>query len=171
MRKVVLFIATSLDGYIARSTGAVDWLFTDQDYSYTPFFSNVSTVLMGRKTYEQILTFEHYPYQGVEGFVFSRSRAHQRDQNVTFIAPDLPTFIAHLQKEVTGKDLWLVGGADLIQAFLIYNLIDEFVISIHPIILGEGIPLFKAPLPRQNLTLKRTQSFETGLLQVTYSRL
>ena len=73
MRKLVPYIATSLDGYIARSSGAVDWLYTDQDYGYTEFLGGIDTVLMGRKTYAQLEGFGPYPYSGRRGFVFSRT--------------------------------------------------------------------------------------------------
>jgi dihydrofolate reductase len=71
MRKVILFIASSLDGYIARTSGAIDWLFTDQDYGYTKFFVGIDTVLMGRRTYEQALSFRESPYKGIQCCVFS----------------------------------------------------------------------------------------------------
>jgi len=72
MRRIILFIAASLDGHIARPSSEVDWLFTDQDYGYTEFLASVDTVLMGRKTYEQVLTFGEFPYQEKQSYVFSR---------------------------------------------------------------------------------------------------
>lgn len=169
MRQLILFIASSLDGYIARTNGDVDWLFTDQDYGYTDFFALVDIVLMGRRTYEQILAFGEYPYIGTQGFVFSRTCGGERDQNVEFISSDLTNFIQGL-KSGTGKDIWLVGGAQIIQSCLQHNLIDKFIISIHPIILGDGIPLFRAPSSMRELNLLHCQSFDTGLLQLTYVR-
>lgn len=169
MRQVVLFIASSLDGYIAKTNGDIDWLFTDQDYGYSDFFALVDTVLMGRRTYEQILAFGEYPYVGTQGFVFSRTCSEERDKNVNFISSDLTNFIEGL-KSGTGKDIWLVGGASIIQLCLQHDLIDKFVISIHPVILGDGIPLFRAPLPIRDLNFQHCQSFDTGLLQLTYVR-
>ena len=167
MRKVILFIASSLDGYIARASGDVDWLFTDQDYGYADFFALVDTVLMGRHTYEQVLSFGEYPYIGTQGFVFSKTRGSEYDDNVTFISSALPTFVQEL-KSSAGKNIWLVGGAELISSFLQHDLIDEFIISVHPIILGDGIPLFRAPLAMRKLNLQRCQTFDTGLIQITY---
>lgn len=113
MRKVILFIASSLDGYIARTSGAVDWLFTvndDQDYGYVDFLAGVDTILMGRRTYEQVLSFGEFPYKGIQCFVFSRTRGGERDEYVTFISGNIESFVKGL-KNGTGKNIWLVGGS------------------------------------------------------------
>ena len=128
MRKVILFIASSLDGFIASISGDVDWLFHDQDYGYSSFIAGVDTVVMGRRTYEQILTFGDYPYPGTTGYVFSKTRSGERDANVEFVSGDVARFIADL-KAVPGKNIWLVGGGQLNGAFLQQGLIDEFVVS------------------------------------------
>ncbi len=169
MRKVVLFIATSLDGYIARTSGEVDWLFTDQDYGYNDFFAGIDTVLMGRRTYEQVLSFGEYPYKGTQGFVFSRTHKKEKDKNVTFVPNDPAEFVEGL-KYCTGKTIWLVGGSEVIRSVMSRDLVDEFVISVHPIILGEGIPLFRAPLQMRKLSLNKCRSFDTGLVQLSYVR-
>lgn len=168
MGKVILFIACSLDGYIARTNGDVDWLFTDRDYGYEEFFAKIDTVLMGKNTYEQVLTFGEYPYKGTQGFVFSKTYKGESDENVVFISSELTSFIKNL-KNGNGKDIWLVGGAEIIQFCMQHDLIDEFVISLHPIVLGEGIPLFRSPLSTKELILQNSQVFETGLIQLTYT--
>lgn len=167
MRKVILFIATSLDGFIAGKSGEVDWLFTDQDYGYTEFLKTIGVVIMGRKTYDQVLTLGEYPYKRLEGYVFSRSRAGAKDENVTFVSGDIGSFVRSLKSKPV-KDIWLVGGSEVIQTFLEQDLIDEFVISIHPIILGNGIPLFRTPFPARKLRLKDCKTYETGLVQASY---
>jgi dihydrofolate reductase len=169
MRKVILFIAQSLDGYIARPDGNIDWLFTDQDYGYREFFSRVDTVVMGRKTYEVSQSFGEYPYAGKAGYVFSRSRSGQQDERVQFISTGPAELIAGL-KSKPGKNIWLVGGSEVIKDFLRNDLIDEYVISVHPVILGSGIPLFRAPLPTHKLIFRDSTTFDSGLVQVTYSR-
>jgi dihydrofolate reductase len=169
MRKVILFIASSLDGYIAKTSGAVDWLFTDQDYGYADFLAGVDTILIGRRTYEQVLSFGEYPYKGIQCFVFSRTHGGERDEHVTFISGDLAKFVEGLKNSI-GKNIWLVGGSEVIQSFMSHDLIDEFVISMHPIILGDGIPLFRAPLPTKMLSFKKCRAFDTGLVQLTYVR-
>jgi dihydrofolate reductase len=167
MRKLVLFIASSLDGYIARTSGEVDWLFTDQDYGYSDFSAKIDTVLMGRRTYDQVLSFGEYPYQGMHSFVFSKSYANKQDANVEFVSANLTHFIQAL-KHQAGKNIWLVGGSEIIHLCLQHDLIDEFIISIHPIILGDGIPLLRSPLSTKKLSFQHCQTFDTGLLQLTY---
>lgn len=168
MRKLVLYIATSLDGYIARSSGEFDWLFSDQDYGYTEFFAGVDTVLVGRKTYDQALGFGEYPYKGTTGFVFTRT-PRAPDENVTFVSGDLALFVAEL-KRGSGKNIWLVGGAQIVAECVKHDLIDDFSIFVHPIILGNGIPLFAPELPERPLRFVRSQSFSSGLVEVSYTR-
>jgi dihydrofolate reductase len=168
MRNVVLYIATSLDGYIAGPAGEIDWLFTDQDYGYTEFFAGVDTVIMGRKTYEVSLGFGDYPYPGTRGIVFSRTRRGS-DANVTFAAGDIATTLSEL-KRAPGKNIWLVGGGEIVAECVAHDLIDEFLLFVHPIILGRGIPLFAPGLPRRTLQLVNCASFDSGLVQLSYKR-
>ena len=168
MSKIRLFIASSLDGYIARTSGEVDWLFTDLDYGYTEFFAQVDTVLMGRRTYQQILGFGEYPYKGKDGFVFSRTLQGKRDNNVEFVGGDLKGFINTLRQS-SGRDIWLVGGAQTIHYFMKNRFVDELILSIHPIILGDGIPLIvNDPSLETVLELKDVRTYDYGLLQVSY---
>ncbi|MDB9511177.1 dihydrofolate reductase family protein [Kamptonema animale CS-326] len=168
MRKIRLFIASSLDGYIARASGDVDWLFTDSDYGYDQFFAQIDTLIMGNKTYQQILGFGEYPYKGKESFVFSNSLAGTKDNNVEFVGGNLEEFI-HKLRNMNGGDIWLVGGGQTIHYFLKYGLIDELILSIHPIILGKGIPLIvNDPNLETALNLKDVIRYNSGLLQVFY---
>jgi len=168
MREVVLFIATSLDGFIARPDGGIDWLFSDADYGYAAFFDSIDTVVMGRKTHELALSFgPPYVNRGKAGYVFSRTRAGSKDENAEFVAGNPKDLIRSLRTRA-GKDIWLVGGAELVRDFLARDLIDEFVISVHPVILGAGIPLFPAPGRELSLKLKNSISFESGLVQLQY---
>lgn len=170
MRKLALFVATSLDGYIARPDGGIDWLFTDQSYGYPEFFAGVDTVLMGRRTYEQLLALGGgYPYPGTRSYVFSRRYGGRHDAHVTFVADDPAAFAAGL-KGGDGKTIWLVGGAEIARACLLHDLVDEFVISVHPIVLGMGIRLFLPPLPTLPLALAGCHVYDTGLVQMTYRR-
>jgi dihydrofolate reductase len=169
MRKVVLFIATSLDGYIARSSGAVDWLFTDEDYGYEDFFKKVDVVVMGRKTYEQVLSFGTYPYQSKLSYVFTHTGNQLIDTEVSFVSEDIQPLITSLRASGDGY-IWLIGGAELVHSFLEHDLIDEFVISVHPILLGEGILLFQPPFAMRMLQFQSVQSFKSGLVQLRYTR-
>ena len=168
MRKILLFIASSLDGYIARTSGEVDWLFTDADYGYTDFFSQIDTILMGSKTYYQILGFGEYPYKGKKSFVFSKTLDNKTDSNVTFVGTHLTEFISTLRQS-RGRDIWLVGGGKTIHSFLKHGFVDELILSIHPIILGNGIPLImNDPSLETSLELKDVRTYNSGLLQVSY---
>jgi len=113
MREIVLFIASSLDGFIAKYDSSVDWLFTDEDYGYNEFFASVDTVIMGRKTYAQILEFSAYPYAGTQGFVLTRTSTAKRDENVMFIGENIADLIDTLRQS-PGKSILLVGGAEII---------------------------------------------------------
>ncbi|MGB3512432.1 MAG: dihydrofolate reductase family protein [Microcoleaceae cyanobacterium] len=169
MNKIRLFIAASLDGYIARISGEVDWLFTDQDYGYQDFFAEVDTVLMGRKTYEQVLEFGEYPYIGKQGFVFFQTRHGERDENVEFIGENLEEFVNNLRQS-SGGDIWLVGGTEIIGYFIKHGFLDELILAIHPIILGDGIPLIvKDKHLETKLKFKEVKTYDSGLLQLFYT--
>ena len=170
MRKIILFIASSLDSFIATPSGEVDWLFTDKDYGFSDFFAAVDTVLIGRKTYDQSLTFEADPYPGKSVYVFSRSHPPATKGLVHYVQDGFPKLIQTLRTS-PGKDIWLVGGAELTKLFLEHDWIDEIVLSIHPLLLGEGIPLFPPQaMPLKRFQLEDVQSFESGLVQLCYAR-
>ena len=169
MRKIRLFIAASLDGYIARTSGDIDWLFTDADYGYTEFYEQIDTLLMGRKTYEQVLTFGEYPYPGKKAYIFSQRRLSEPNEFVEFITDNWITFL-HQLREQPGQDIWLVGGGQLIQFCLKQGFVDELILAIHPLILGSGIPLIIQDKSLEvQLDLKQVKTYESGLLQVFYT--
>jgi dihydrofolate reductase len=170
MRKIILFIASSLDSYIATLDGGVDWLFTDKDYGFQDFFAGVDTVIIGRKTYDQSLAFDPDPYPGKAVYVFSRSHLPETQGQVTYVQTEVPALIEQL-RAAPGRDIWLVGGGELIQMFLEQDWIDEIVLSVHPLILGNGIPLFPphTAAPKA-FHLEDVQSFESGLVQLCYGR-
>ncbi|MBW4582165.1 MAG: dihydrofolate reductase family protein [Tildeniella nuda ZEHNDER 1965/U140] len=168
MRRIILFIAASLDGYIARPSGEVDWLFTDQDYGYTDFLANVDTVLMGRKTYEQVLSFGEFPYQEKQSYVFSNNPDFDASPHAKTVRSDVKAFVEEL-RATGGKNIWLVGGAALIHPFLEHALLDELVLSVHPILLGSGIPLFHEAAITTPLQFISSQSYDSGLVQLRYN--
>lgn len=167
MRKVKLFIASSLDGFISRTDGGIDWLFHDQDYGYAAFFGSIDTVVVGRKTYDQALTFEAEPFAGKAVYVFSRSRAGRAEGRVRYVAGDAAAIVQPFLGEA-GKDIWLVGGGEVTRAFLAAGLVDEVIVSIHPILIGEGIPLFPPGSGAATLRLRDCTRFDTGLVQLSY---
>ena len=166
MRKVILFIASSLDGYIARENGGIDWLFSDADYGYSEFYSSIDTVIVGRKTYDQSLGFEEYPYKGKKVYVFTRDK-RAGDRYVDFVSSDLAGLVRKL-KQLEGKDIWLVGGSDIVSILLNAGLVDRIILSIHPIVLGRGIPLFKGLTQEIQMKLVKTLSYPSGLAQLHY---
>ncbi len=161
-RKLVLYIAQSLDGYIATKDDSLDWLFQvegEGDNGYSEFYETVDTILIGNRTYEWIMDYEKgdFPYKGKDCYVFSRT-PKENTEYVQFIQEDILLFVNKLKKEA-GKNIWMVGGGNLLQAFLEYNLVDELIVTIAPTVIGDGIPLFKAGNYKLNLQLKGTRSF------------
>ena len=179
MPEVILYIAASVDGYIARPDGAVDWLPPPppseagpaEDYGYSAFIAGVGVALMGRATYEQIRSFcGDYPYPGIDGYVFSRTRAGQRDEYARFVdGSDIPGLVARLQGE-QDKNIWLVGGGQLVREFLRLDLIDRIELFLLPLLLGAGIPLFPPATPPRNLHLAGCQAYPDGIARLTYRR-
>lgn len=161
-RKLVLFIAQSLDGYIATKGDSLDWLFKvegEGDNGYSEFFETIDTILIGKRTYDWIMKHENgqFPYQNKECYVFSRSPLDDTN-DVKFVNGDIVNF-THNLKKVEGKNIWIVGGGDLLQTFLKEKLVDELILTVAPTIIGEGIPLFKVGDYQLDLSLKGTRTF------------
>ncbi|TGB05348.1 dihydrofolate reductase family protein [Halobacillus salinus] len=168
MGKVVLYIAQSLDGYICRENGEIDWLWDDVDYGFDSFFQSVDTVILGRNTYEQIFDLtEEFPYLSKDVYVVSRTQEGS-DEFATFIQPEQMAPLTHMLKE-NGKTSWIVGGAMLIEQAIHAELIDEYQIFIQPTLIGRGISLFKANEKEHSLTLKNVRTFDDGMLSLSYT--
>ncbi len=172
-RKLCLFIAMSLDGYIAKPNGDISFLDEmnqeGEDYGYKAYIEMVDTVLLGRKTYDKILSMgmeNHYGERDV--YVISRT-PRKNSGNVTFYSGDIKKLVTAL-KSKHGKNIYCDGGAETIQQLLNADLVDEMTISIIPILLGEGIRLFNGDYPEKKLQLVRCQKFEKGLVQLHYVR-
>lgn len=161
-RNVVLFIATSLDGYIATKDDSLEWLFKvegEGDNGYSQFYETIDTVIMGKRTYDWVMEQEikEFPYKDKKCYVFTRSQLNDTE-DVAFVSGDVTQFVNEL-KEQNGKKIWIVGGGELLHGFIKEKLIDEFFITVAPTILGEGIPLFKGGDYQVELTLKGTRNF------------
>ena len=167
MRHIVLFIASSIGGYIARLAGSIDWLFTDEDYGYSEFYDSIDTTLMGKRTYKDVLSFGEFPYPDKTNYVFTRREGMMDTENVQFITGSIPAFVRQLKKE-DGKDIWLVGGGQINTILLSTGLIDRMILSVHPVILGQGIPLFGGIPAETHFKLERSQVFPSGLVQLSY---
>jgi dihydrofolate reductase len=169
MKKIKLFIASSLDGYIARIDGSIDWLVTDGDYGFSQFYESIDTIIMGRKTYDKVLESGKYPHTDKKSYVLSQNpHVRRSSQHVEFIYADVIVFIKKHLIRSKGKDIWLVGGSDIISIFLNADLVDEVILSIHPIILAKGIPLFKNIQRQVILKLLKSIPFDNGLIQMHY---
>ena len=156
MTKVTVYIASSLDGYIAREDGRVDWLPENAVSGYSNFYNSIDSVIIGKTTYDQILTFGEYPYKDKKSFVFTRTN-QIKDVNVEFV-PNVEKFIeGHYPG--AGENIWLVGGAQIIASFLKNQAIDEIIISFIPVLLGKGIPLFKNIEKEIKLELIKTKKY------------
>ncbi|WP_026691704.1 dihydrofolate reductase family protein [Alteribacter aurantiacus] len=158
-REVVLYIACSLDGYIAREDGEIDWLTSldAPDTGYEAFYRTIDTVVMGRKTYDDIFTLaDEYPYQGKMGYVYSRSKTG-RDENVTFVNEDLASFVKGL-KAKEGKNIWIVGGSGVITPLMKEAMIDRLIVTYAPVALGGGVPLFPQGL-EQRFSLQKSDRY------------
>lgn len=169
-KKIILYIAMSLDGFIAKKDGSIDWLDTFnnsiEDMGYDTFIKKINIVIMGNKTYEQILSFDcDYPYKKQNGYVFSNKKTG-KDKNITFVSWNIKKIIDKLE-----GNIWLVGGANLINQFIDYNLIDEFIIFTMPILLGDGIKLFDKNNKILDFTRKKIKSYKTGAIEAHYNRI
>jgi len=172
MRKVVLYIAMSLDGYIAKEDDNIDFLSlvqtSGEDFGYADFTSGVDTVIWGRKTYDKVLSFGvEFPHTDKKVWVFSRARSG-KDEHVEYFN-DVRALI-HRLKQQPGKDIYCDGGAEVVHELLRYSLLDRLVVSVIPHLLGSGISLFKNGRPEQPLTFKRSVSFPSGLVQLWYDK-
>lgn len=172
-RKVILYIAVSLDGFIAKQDDNIDFLSVvekkGEDYGYKEFLNSVDTIILGRRTYEKIksMGFE-YPADGREVYILSGTQRNS-EGNMRYYSGNLKDLIIRLKSEM-GKNIFCDGGSEIVNALLKDQLIDEFIISIIPVLLGDGIPLFRGGRPEANLRLIRSVQFEKGLVQLHYER-
>lgn len=172
MKKIILGVAVSLDGLIEGPNGEYDWCFTDQDYGLSDFFSRVDTILMGRKSYELMQRTEGQiegaeAWKGMTTYVFSNSLKEIKGENTKLISGNIEAQLFELRKQ-TGKDIWMFGGAELLTTFVNHDWIDEYWVSVHPIVLGAGKPLFQNIKTRKKLRLMRHKVYETGLVSLLY---
>jgi dihydrofolate reductase len=175
MRKLSLFIATSLDGYIAKDNDNLDFLKLvekeGEDYGYAEFTANIDTIILGRKTYDWVLReigTSHYDNGDRDVYVITRSPRPDSGRT-KFYSGSLTGLIQQLRSQ-NGKDIYCDGGAEIVNELIKSDLIDEYIISIVPVLLGSGVRLFKSERPEQVLELVETKTFDTGLTQLRYIR-
>jgi dihydrofolate reductase len=176
-RKIIVYIATSADGYIARLDGDVEWLNRRPrtfDYGMREFYPTIDTILWGRKTYDWVL--DYYKEKGSKGgmfdmkvanYVFSRKPPKRAAPGVEFVSESVKAFAQRL-RATAGKHIWMMGGGELIASFLDAGEIDEFDIHVMPIFIGEGIPLV-APRHRDvPLRLRSARKYPDGVVRLRY---
>lgn len=170
-RKVILYIAISLDGYIAQPNDDLIFLSIveqeGQDYGYGDFVKTVDTVIVGRKTYDKVLAMGFdFPHADKDTYIITRT-PRPYIGSVKFYTGDLKALIGKL-KAVSGKNIFCDGGSEIANELLMDGLIDELIISVIPILVGDGTKLFKDGRPEQNLQLVSTKQFDKGLVQLHY---
>ena len=176
MRKLILYIASSLDGFIARKNGKIDWLpgsnvedseevgDTSEEHGYEELMKRIDIILMGRKTYEQVLTFGDWPYSGIKSYVCTSKK--MEDKNIEYCS-DAVSLVKDL-KSKDGKDIWLVGGGGLNGSLLNADLIDEIILTVIPVVIGDGIRLFGNVEKDVKLKLIESKNFKSGMVQLKY---
>ena len=176
-RKIIVYIATSADGYIARPDGDVEWLNRRPhtvDYGMREFYSTIDTILWGRKTYDWLLNY--YKRRGktkglfdtkLANYVFSRKPPKRAPPGVAFVSEPVKAFAQRL-RATSGKQIWMMGGGEIIASFLDAGEIDEFDIHVIPVFIGEGIPLV-APRHRDvPLRLRSSRKYPDGVVRLRY---
>lgn len=177
MKKVILNLAVSLDGFIEGPNGEVDWCIMEEDMGFDAFVNSVDTLFYGRVSYDAWGNYQPEPqaseseqkmWQAIHTknkFVFSHQQ--RTDDRATFIDKDIAAKVKEI-KQQGGKDIWLYGGANLIKTFIHAGLIDCYKISVHPVVLGSGKPLFEGMQQRLGLTLTGTRVFRSGVVELSY---
>ena len=177
-RRVILDLAVTLDGFIEGPNGEVDWCIMDPDMDFNKFLNQIDTILYGRKSYD--IWGQYIPknedsdtdkemwrlVHSKEKYVFSRTQK-ETDNRAILINDNIVEEVNKLKKK-PGRDIWLYGGSSLITTFISLGLVDEFRLSVHPIILGEGKPLFIDINKRINLQIVETKKFSSGVVQLIY---
>jgi dihydrofolate reductase len=177
MKKIILNLATTLDGFIEGANGELDWCILEEDMQFDKFLESIDTIFYGRVSYDLWGSYQpdaaasdmekeiYAATQSKKKVVFSsQSRV---DDKATFISTDVVAQVEKLRDQ-PGKDIWLYGGAKLITTFIENGLVDEYMISVHPTALGAGKPLFDISA-RLNLVLVETKVFKSGVVQLIYT--
>lgn len=162
-----MMLAVSLDGFIEGPNGEYDWCLTDQDYGMNAFFQRADTVFFGRKSYELFLREGQDWMPPMKHYVFSNSM-HKAPEGALLVGGNLKQAVEQIKNE-RGKDIWMFGGASLIESFMNEGLIDELILAVHPILLGGGKPLFHGIKDRIQLELVSSKQYDTGLVSVHYT--
>ncbi len=172
--KIILYIAASLDGFIARKNGDISWLHPfenkGEDYGYDKFYKNVGALIMGSKTYRQALMFGEWPFGDTPVFVLTCSPVGKKSvQNIVFYSGTLPKLIKQIKSKIKSrKNIWLVGGSQVVAAFMNEGLLNELMLFVVPVLLKSGIPLFSGITKDIRLALVSSRAYSTGIVKIHY---
>jgi dihydrofolate reductase len=174
--KIKLYIATTLDGFIAREDGSLDWLHdhpnpNKTDYGYSRFMETIDTVIIGRKTYEEVLGFGvDWPYSTCTTYVITTRSDFKPNTASTSVINRIERQGLDRIRSESQKDIWLMGGGEVITSCLNLGQVDEMILFIMPVILGKGIRLFPGESLETGFELAQAESFETGVVGLTYRK-
>lgn len=172
-RKLIIYIASSLNSKIASADGGVEWLETiahpkDEDYGYNKFYETVDTTIMGYSTYAQLNSWDiPFPYKDKKNYVLTTRKDLELDPNVEFINSNQLEVVSDI-KQQEGKDIWLVGGGKVNTLLLNADLVDELIVHVMPIILNGGIEMFGAVPELKNLELISSLEYSSGVMELRY---
>lgn len=173
MTQLIYYAAVSIDGFIAPLDGNVDWLAPynagGEDYGFGEFYKSVDALIEGSKTYEQALTFDEWPHPGKSCWVVTNRRFESKQPEVYFTSLTPADLIHHVSSQ-GHKRVWLVGGSRLAASFRAAGIITEYILSIVPVFLGAGKPLFASGGFVENVHLVQSKPYPSGLVQVIYAR-
>jgi dihydrofolate reductase len=171
--KFILYIATSIDGYIAKLDGGIDWLASPKEggeiSDYTQFYNSIDAIVMGSTTYEQVLEFGDWVYPGKPSYILTSRNLSTVRTDIFFVKGSVEELVEEINQNQYQR-VWVVGGGKLASAFMQYGLMDEYIITIIPIILGAGISLYQF-VPEMKLDLIHSKSDSSGMVELYYKKL
>ena len=170
-RKIIAYIATSADGYIARSDGSVDWLDrprTVGDYGMSKFHKSIDTVIWGKNTWDQAMGGKSSGSSKIKSYVFTHHPPAKTLRGVEFVSGNISNFAQQL-KATPGKHIWMMGGGGVIASFLEAGELDELIIHVIPVFIGEGIPLIAPRHLNVELKLLESHAYEDGVVKMHYA--
>ncbi len=172
MAEVIYYVGCSIDGFIADEQGGVDWLGSveteGEDYGYASFFDSIDALVMGSRTYEQVVGFGEWPYATKSCWVLSQRPLAPAAPAVRITSGEPNEVLAEIDRAGHSR-VWMVGGSQAAGAFLERSLMTQLVISVIPVVLGRGIPLFQGVGSIREFALERTDRFQSGVVQCRYS--
>lgn len=179
--KIILDLAVSLDGFIEGENGEIDWCIMDPEMNFNAFLNQIDAIIYGRKSYDLWGTFqpqaddsngEQFMWDNIHSkskYVFTRQHISNQTTTEFIYNPDITKAVEQIKLAHT-NNIWLYGGSSIITSFIDKNLIDEYRLSIHPVVLGAGKPLFKNINQRLNLSLLKTHTYQSGVVQLIYGK-